>query len=235
MEKKGYVLITGGGSGLGKSLALQFAKRKFLVVLVGRTKSKLDAVSKECGKNYSLAIEADVSKRANVERCFHLANEWAGFPLLAFSCAGEGIYGKVGSFSDIQLERVMSGALFGTILVAQKAFLEMKNKGGTIVNILSTAAISCKVNESIYCAAKWGAKGFTESLRLEAKGTKVKVIAVYPGGLQTQFGNLNGVMKTDTSGFINPDELAQTIIENVLNKHSLYVADIIINRIYKAY
>lgn len=231
MENNGYVLITGAGSGLGKSFAIELAKRNFPVVLVGRTKSKLDSVSNECGKNNSLVIVANVSKHDEVERCFNEANIWKGFPSIVISCAGEGVFGQVGNFTDDHIERVLSGNLIGTIFVSQKGFVEMKEKGGTIVNIMSTAANMGRANESIYCAAKWGAKGFTESLRLETKGTKVKVIAVYPGGIQTPFWSEKCGMQPDTSSFMKPDELAKTLADNILDKQSLYVADIILNRI----
>lgn len=231
MANTGYVLITGAGSGLGKSLAIEFSKRNYPVVLVGRTKSKLDSVSSECGKENSLVIVANVSMYNDVEHCFKEANEWKGFPSIVISCAGEGVFGPAGSFTDKHIERVLSGNLVGTILISQKAFVEMKEKGGTIVNVMSTAATVGRVNESIYCAAKWGAKGFTESLRLETKGTKVKVVAVYPGGIQTPFWSEKCGMQPDTSGFMKPDELAITLIDNLLGKQSLYVADILLNRI----
>lgn len=231
MEDKGYVLITGAGSGLGKSLAAQFAERNYRVVLVGRTRSKLDSVSNELGQSNSLAIEADVSNYDEVERCFELAKEWGGFPSIVVSCAGEGVFGKVGSFKPEHLDRVFSGNLIGTILVSQKALTEMQDRGGYIVNVMSTAATVGRVNESIYCASKWGAKGFTESLKLETKGTKIRVVGVYPGGIKTPFWSEKCGMTPDTSSFMDPDEVAQVIVENILDKHSLYVTDIILNRI----
>lgn len=231
MKNFGYVLITGAGSGLGRSLAIEFAKRNFPVVLVGRTKSKVDSVSKECGKKNSLAIVADVSKYSEVERCFKESNKWKGFPSIVISCAGEGVFGSIGSFRDEHIRRVLSGGLLGTMLISQKAFIEMRETGGTIMNILSTAARVGKINESIYCASKWGARGFTESLRLEAKETKVKVVAVYPGGIQTPFWNENCGMYPDISRFIHPDELAKTLVDSLLDKKTLYFDDIVIRKV----
>lgn len=230
MEEIGYVLITGAGSGLGRSLAIEFAKRGFPVVLVGRTKSKVDDVSIECGTKYSLAIAADISKYVEVEHCFREANNWKGFPSIVISCAGEGVFGPLGSFRDEHIERVFSGGLIGTILVSQKAFIEMKGRGGIIMNIMSTAATVGKVNESIYCASKWGAKGFTEALKAEAKGTKVKVVAVYPGGIQTPFWSEKCGMYPDVNKFINPEELAKTLVESLLNKETLYIEDMLIRK-----
>ncbi|NTW53763.1 MAG: SDR family NAD(P)-dependent oxidoreductase [Chlorobaculum sp.] len=231
MKGKGYVLITGGGSGLGKSLAMQFANIKYPVVIVGRTRNKLEMVKAECGEDSVLTIVKDVSKYDNVEDCFKIANDWAGYPKIVISCAGQGVFGQVGCFRDEHIMNVMSGSLYGTIFVSQKAFIEMQGMGGVIINVISTAATMGKVNESIYCAAKWGAKGFTESLRLESKGTKVRVIAVYPGGIDTPFWDANPGILHDTAGYMNSDELAKAIVENVLDKKSFYVSDMIFNRI----
>ena len=106
----------------------------------------------------------------------------------------------------------------------------MKDSGGLIVNVMSTAATAAKAGEGIYCAAKWGARGFTESLRLEAKGTPVKVVAVYPGGMKTPFWSDICGMSPDTSGFMEPAEVASVMVYNMLDKTSLYVADLLINR-----
>lgn len=58
---------------------------------------------------------------------------------------------------------------------------------GTIVNIVSTAGLEGKVTESVYCASKFGVRGFTESLALELSGTAINVCAVYMGGMRTEF------------------------------------------------
>lgn len=230
MKQKGYVLITGAGSGLGKELAKGFMDRAFRVVLVGRTKEKLLSISSKVDEGMALTIQADISVQEDVERVFSEANRWGRKPHIVISCAGEGVFGAIGSFSQKDINRAFSANLIGTVLVSQRAYVEMKEQGGFIVNIMSTAANLARANESIYCAAKWGAKGFTESLRLEAKKTPVKVISVYPGGMKTPFWGEKTGMTPDTSNFMDPEEVAKALIDNLLDKNSLYVSDITINR-----
>jgi short-subunit dehydrogenase len=233
MLDKGYVMITGAGSCIGKSLALKFAKRNYRIVLIGRTKGKLILVQKDIGENSTLVIETDVSKKESVDRAFNKANAWGKRPYIVISCAGEGVFGKIGSFSQADVERVMAGNLLGTIFVSQRAFLEMKEIGGYIVNIMSSSANKGDPIQSIYCASKWGAKGFNESLKLEAKNTPVKVLGVYPGCVRTPFWDKYKWLHPDTTGFMNPDEVASTVIDSILNKHTLWVADIAMNRFYQ--
>ena len=230
--RKGYILITGAGSGIGRSLALKFAALNYKIVLVGRTREKLLLIQRDIGETSSLIIEADVSKMDDVERIFYLANEWAKNPYIVISCAGEGVFGKIGNFTQSDIEKVLAGNLLGTIFVSQRAFLEMKKIGGFIVNIISSSANKGDVNQSIYCASKWGAKGFTESLKIAAKETPVKILSVYPGCVDTPFWDNFKWLHTDTSRFMKPDEVAITIIEAILNKRTLWVSDLVMNRNY---
>jgi short-subunit dehydrogenase len=78
-----------------------------------------------------------------------------------------------------------------------------------IVNVMSTAALTGKPNETVYCAAKWGARGYTEALRAEAKG--VRVVAVYPGGMNTPFWAGDG----KAAGFMDPGEVAGKIVSAI--------------------
>ena len=68
--------------------------------------------------------------------------------------------------------------------------LKVKNEQNLkIVNIMSSAALKGNPQEAVYCATKWGERGYTESLKAAYKGTTVKVIGVYPGGMNTEFLN----------------------------------------------
>jgi short-subunit dehydrogenase len=87
-------------------------------------------------------------------------------------------------------------------------------------------------NEALYCAAKWGERGYTESLKAAYKGTTVKVIGVYPGGMNTDFWNESRdyVSEEKAMTFMNPKDVAEVILDNVTNYKNLNVADIMIER-----
>jgi uncharacterized protein len=121
--------------------------------------------------------------------------------------------------------------LIGTILFSDAAYNRFKVTGGMIVNVMSTASNIGRVNETIYCASKWGAKGYTEALRAESKGTPVKIISVFPGGMRTDFWSLARGSKVNPEAFMDPKEVAEIIMNAIDPRKGAYVSDITINRI----
>ena len=227
--KKSIAVVTGAGSGLGEQLVYALHAQDYFVVLVGRDPAKLDKVSKRLRDNF-LNIAIDISIKENVDTIFREVMAIDGVLDTVVHCAGEGVFAKVGAFDDHDLERVFSANLYGTILISQEALNAFGGRGGTLVNVMSTAANVAKAGESIYCAAKWGAKGFTESLRLETKGSNIRILSVYPGGMDTPFWDEASDMMPDTSTFMDPKEVAEIIIDNLRNKPSLQVTELTINR-----
>ena len=101
-----------------------------------------------------------------------------------------------------------------------------------IANVMSTAATRGNPNESVYCATKWGEKGYTKSLQAAYKGTSVKIVGVYPGGIDTPFyrDSHDYVSEEKQHTFMRADQLAEVILFNLVNKANLTVTDIEINR-----
>ncbi len=97
---------------------------------------------------------------------------------------------------------------------------------------MSTAALKGNPNESLYCASKWGARGFTESLKAYFKGTNIKVMGVFQGGTNTPFWNKNRdyLSKEVTDNFMDSEKLAKTIY-NAVTSDGVAVSDITIDRI----
>ena len=122
--------------------------------------------------------------------------------------------------------------LYGMIITTTQVLKAKQEKDVKIVNIMSSAALRGNKQESVYCATKWGERGYTESLKVAYKGTNVKIIGVYPGGINTDFykNSRDYVSEEKQSSFMNPTEVAETIIENVCDTKNLTVADIRIER-----
>lgn len=198
-------IITGGTSGLGAALADLLSARGFQVVTVSRRESA--------------TVSGDASRAETVQKAITAA-ESRGEITLLINCAGSGSFGKAGSYDEQTVRELIDANLTSMIVFSDALFRRFAENGGTIVNVLSTAALVAKPNESVYCAAKWGARGYTDVLKAEAKGTKLRVISVAPGGMDTAF------WRERKEGFMNPADVAKVIIdaiESPVNVSSLVI------------
>lgn len=184
-------ILTGGTSGLGAALTEKLRARGMNVVTVSR-RDEAD-------------IPGDASHEDTIARAVAHAESLGDITLL-INCAGVGIFGAAGSYDETDVRRIIDANLISMILFCDELFPRFTRDGGTIVNVLSTAALIAKPGESVYCAAKWGARGYTEVLKAEAKGTLARVISVAPGGMQTPFWS------HEREGFMDPNAIADVIV-----------------------
>ena len=184
-------IVTGGTSGLGAAIVSLLRERRMQVVTVSR---RADA-----------DIPGDAAHETTVERAVAHADSLGQITLLV-NCAGAGVFGAAGSYVEADVRTVIDANLVSMMLFCDELFPRFTREGGTIVNVLSTAAYVAKVNESVYCAAKWGARGYTDVLKTEAKGTRARVISIAPGGMQTPF------WEREREGFMDPAAVAKVIV-----------------------
>jgi short-subunit dehydrogenase len=147
-----------------------------------------------------------------------------------FNNAGMGLFMKADKSTSASIDTIFEANLKGMILLTSEILdITPENEELSIVNIMSTSALLGRAEETIYCAAKWGARGYTEALRTELKGSKRNIIAIYPGGMKTDFWNIPG-QNRDISTFMDPAEVAEKIVSAVIVTEKLFVTDITINR-----
>jgi uncharacterized protein len=198
-------IVTGGTSGLGAAIAEKLRERGMHVVTVSR-RDEAD-------------VPGDASHEDTVARAVAAAEALGDITLLV-NCAGVGIFGAVGSYDEHDVRRIIDANLVAMILFCDELFPRFTRDGGTIVNILSTAAITSRPGESVYSAAKWGARGYTDVLKAEARGTKARVISVAPGGMQTPFWS------HEREGFMDARAIAGVIVgalDSPVNVSSLVI------------
>lgn len=231
--KKVFV-ISGGSGGLGLSIAEILVSSGENVLILGRNSGKLSAAEKRLfglkGSGEIFSLVCNIGKEPDIKRVGdfiiknHLSTEYL------FNNAGKGLFSKADTSTSEMIDDVFEANLKGMILLTSEILRLTPEKDElTIVNIMSTSALFGRAEETIYCAAKWGARGYTEALRTELKGTKRNIIAVYPGGMKTDFWKAPG-QKRDISGFMDPSEVAEKIINAVLVSDKMLVTDITINR-----
>jgi uncharacterized protein len=227
-------VISGGTSGLGLEIASLLVKSGKNVLILGRNAEKLNkAASRLKNDSKDLLAESLICNIGNEEDVRNVG-EFLTMNSLSveylFNNAGMGLFLKAHTSTSDIIDRVFEANLKGMILLTSEILrLTPVEEELTIVNIMSTSALFGRTEETVYCAAKWGARGYTEALRTEFKGAKRNIIAVYPGGMKTDFWKIKGHVR-DTSTYMDPAEVAEKIVHAVLITDKLLVTDITINR-----
>ena len=167
-------IITGGGSGIGKSSALALANAGYAVAVAGRRPEPLDetvaAIEEAGGKG--LALQTDVGDPANVEALFAKVMETYGRLDLLFNNAGFGVAGLLEDLTYEQWKSVVDTNLTGTFLCTQQAFKIMKDQdpqGGRIINNGSVSAHVPRPNSAPYTSTKHAITGLTKASSLDGR------------------------------------------------------------------
>lgn len=209
-------IVTGAGTGLGKELALLLAKKGYHLLLIGRSEGRLQAVKEliELSGGSADFLSLDIRKALEIgEELSGLNERYEVYGLV--NNAGVGHFGPFDQLTDQQIQEMLDTNVLGTILMTKAILPLLLHHGeGRIVNIVSTAGLRPKVNESVYVASKFAVRGFTESLQKEFEGTSIKFTAAYMGGMNTPFWDYSDHVK-DPSRFRTAEEVAQIIVDHM--------------------
>lgn len=180
-------IVTGGGKGIGQTIAFKLAAAGVRVVVCSRTQKDIDhtaGVIQEQG-GQAAAICADVAKEEDVARVIEGTIKVFGPPTLLVNNAGNYIYKSVGECSLEDWNKSIHVALTAPFLFIRGCLPHMKEAGyGRIVNVSSLFAVNPHTkNLSGYCAAKSGLIGLTKQLSYELRGDHININAVCPGAV----------------------------------------------------
>ncbi|MCZ4290937.1 SDR family oxidoreductase [Hoeflea alexandrii] len=172
------VLITGGGSGIGKAMAETFAAQGARVLVTDMDQAALD----QCPGGW-LKEQGDASDPAHMRAVFdRIATEWGGIDVV---CANAGIAGPTALVEDVEPEdfrRCMAVNLEGAFLAAKYAALMMKaQKSGVILITSSNAGLYGFPNRAPYASAKWAEIGLMKTLAMELGPYGIRANAIAPG------------------------------------------------------
>jgi NAD(P)-dependent dehydrogenase (short-subunit alcohol dehydrogenase family) len=187
-------IITGAGSGIGRSVAVTLAQNGYAVVLVGRRKEQLDATAREASQDPSLTLvmPADITDPRSVREIFAKTKQTFGRLDLLFNNAG--ISGPGSLLEDLTYEQwksVVDTNLTGSFLCTQEAFKIMKSqepRGGRIINNGSIAAHNPRPNSAPYTSTKHAITGLTKATSLDGRKYDIACGQIDIGNALTEMG-----------------------------------------------
>jgi NADP-dependent 3-hydroxy acid dehydrogenase YdfG len=231
MLKDRVVVITGAGRGLGKEIALAFAREKSRLVLVSRTEPELKGVAQkaqEVGAEAEI-YPADVAVESTIKEVIkQVENDFGSIDIL-INNAGVWYQGPAQDTPSEKIDELLAINLKGVMFTTQAVLPGMLNQGsGQIINISSTSGRRGKAKQTLYCATKFAVRGYTEALKQELAGTGVRVTGFYPGGMRTTLFRKSQAV--DTSTFMNPKEIAKLVVTMASLPVEMVVSEIVIER-----
>ncbi len=210
--KNEVAVITGAGKGIGREIALEFAKEGATVAVCARTPEGIKRTEREIKKigGEVLASVCDIGDEKEVEKFIGKASEINGKIKVLVNNAGVAYVGPVSDFDTSRWEQTLRVNLTGAFLVTKHA-LKFMNEGSHIFNVASNAAKIGFPNWSAYCASKFGLLGFTNSLREELRDVGIKVTAIIPGPTDTPiWDEIPG--NWDRGKMIKPQDIAVMVV-----------------------
>ena len=192
---KKTALITGASSGIGKASAELYAKNQYNIIITGRREERLSQLKAELESTYSVEVLSlcfDVRSNDEVVKAFEsLTGKWKNIDVLINNA---GLAKGLSTIQDGSLkhwEQMIDTNVKGLLYVSRAIMpLMIELKHGHIVNVGSIAGKEVYPNGNVYCATKHAVDALTKALRIDLLPHKIKVSAVCPGAVDTEFSEV---------------------------------------------
>ncbi|MFO0757265.1 MAG: SDR family NAD(P)-dependent oxidoreductase [Byssovorax sp.] len=177
-------LVTGGGRGIGRAIAVRLAALGARVVVTGRTSREIDEVAAQTG---GLSLRMDLADRASIQGGLKILAERAGPVDILVNNAGISESAPYDRTSDEVWDRLLEVNVTAAFALCRALIPPMIGRGfGRVVNVASNAGLTGYAYTAAYCASKHALVGLTRALAVELARTEVTVNAVCPGWVDTQ-------------------------------------------------
>ena len=210
-------VITGASSGLGRATAFALASEGVRLVLTARRADRLQQVADdiEASAGEAVILAGDAADEAVAQQTVDLALSTFGGLDFLIHCAGQGLYKPLLDSTSVEYDQLMNTNMRSTFLFARAAARPMTaQRSGTIVLVSSVAGLRGAGNEAIYVASKFAQVGFAEAIEQELRPFGIKVCALCPGGMKTEFavGHGRDAATVAQSRMMEPEDVAQSIL-----------------------
>lgn len=189
--KDKVAIITGGGTGIGKAIAIAYAREGAKVIVASRNISTLEEVVKQINSfgGEAIAIKTDITIQTEVKRLVEQSvAKFNQIDILVNNSAAS--VGKDAYIVDMDVDdwnRTLAVNLTGTMLCTKEVLkIMMKRQTGCIINMSSASGMIGHPMRSAYCVSKWGIIGFTETLAIEAGKFNIRANCISPAATNTE-------------------------------------------------
>lgn len=207
-------IITGGGRGLGKAVALTLANEGVNVAITGRNEENLKITVDEIKKTgvnsfYAVfSVDNEIHVKAGIES---LVQQMGGVDIL-INNAGIGDFGSIENMSSETWEQIIKTNLFGVYYAAKAVYPFMKENGiGDIVNVASTAGLKGGPNMSAYAASKAAVISLSQSMMAEWRKENIRVITLTPSTIASDMSIQGGLTDGNPDKVLQPEDFAEWV------------------------
>lgn len=235
MERlKGKIaIVTGSSSGIGKAIALRFAREGATVVVAARRFYKCEetVAQIQAAGGTALPVQTDIADELQVERL--IAETVRRFQRLDILVNNAGIFGgrRLAETGTEAFDEVMNTNVRGTFFCCRAGFTQMKKQGGgTIINMSSVAGVQAWSGTGTYSASKHAIMAMSKSLADEGRAYHIKVSAICPGGVADELVDATAGERA-RSEKIDPFDIAETALYLACLGPQAMVHQIVVDRI----
>lgn len=203
-EPKQTALITGASSGIGRETAIKLTEKGFHVIAAARREKRLNNLAAQF-KNIT-PKQVDLSQADETEIFCRYLSELQDPITVLVNNAGYSVRGALEDVSIDAVRRLFEVNLFALIRVTQACLPGMRKlRKGAIVNLSSIAGKFSFPCSGVYAATKYAVEGITDALRLELAPFGIKVVAIRPGPIATEFNEVSNNLTGDLMAKTDPD------------------------------
>jgi NAD(P)-dependent dehydrogenase (short-subunit alcohol dehydrogenase family) len=221
-------LITGANRGIGLAIARKVGRLGARLALCARDRVRLEQAAGELRQNgiEAVPIQADVTTSVDVARVVEQSNQALGEIDILVNNAGVGLFRPAHETTEAEWDVVLDTNLKGVFLMSRAVAPQMiRRRSGWIVNIASLAGKNAFANGAIYCASKWGLLGFTYSMAEDLRGYGIRVTAICPGSVYSDFSPHAG---KDPRKMLQAEDIAHAIAMVLTAAPGSFISEVVL-------
>ncbi len=221
-------LITGASRGIGLAIAKSLGRLGAHLSVCARDAKKLESAARELEREAGkvLAIAADVSRPGDIASLVQKTAQSLGPIEILVNNAGIGYFGPAHEAAESNWDSVLDTNLKSVFLLSKAVAPGMiERRSGHIINIASLAGKNAFAGGGIYCASKWGLLGFTQCMAEDMRGYGIRISAVCPGSVATDFGPHTG---KDPRKLLQPEDVAHAVETLVTQAPQSFISEILL-------